>query len=121
MKVKDIYIQFEGLTAISEKELPVKVALLVQKNLSKVQNEIKLTEEVRQKIISKYTDEKATKEADEGIIMLRKDKLDDFNKEHDELMNQDVEVKLNEISIKDINDITIKPRVLKQLESILTE
>lgn len=121
MKIKKLYEVFEGLNALSQKELPIKVAFLVQKNMSEVQGEIETSEKVRQKLIEKYKDEEKTKAADPGMVHLQLDKLDDYNKGYNELMDQEVEIKLQKIKISDLDGITVKPIVLRQLDSIITE
>ena len=122
MKIEEIYELNEGLKAIADKELPIKVTFLIQKNMSAVEDEIKNAEVIRQKIIKKYTDEEATKNLKEqGVVQLQKDKLEDFNKEINELMGQEIDVELKKISIDDLDGITMKPVNLNRLRYIIEE
>ena len=122
MKIKEIYELNEGLKAIVDKELPIKMAFLIQKNMSMMEDEIKNAEVIRQKIIKKYEDEEATKNLKEqGVVQLQKDKLEDFNKEINELMGQEIDVELKKISIDDLDGITIKPVDLNRLRYIIED
>jgi len=120
MKIKDLYELHQGLSTIAEKELPVKVAFLIQQNLSNVEAEITNAETIRQKIIQKYMDVEATKELKEpGKIQLYEDKVEDYNRELNELMEQEVDIEFKKISINDLDGLIIKPVVLHQLRFII--
>ncbi|MDD3841072.1 MAG: hypothetical protein PHP06_11025 [Clostridia bacterium] len=122
LRIKNLYQLNEGIKSIADKELPIRVAFLVQKNISVVEAEIKNAEAIRQKIIQKYTDVEATKKLKgQGKIQLQKDKLEEYSKEVNELMEQEVEVELKQININDLDGITVKPIVLDQIKSIITE
>ena len=122
MKIKEIYELNEGLKTISNKELPVKIAFLIQQNISIVDIEIKNAEVIKQKIIKKYTDEEATKKLKEQYkVKLQEDKLEDFNKELNEFMCQETNLELKKISIDDLDGITIKPIELNRLKYIIEE
>ena len=122
MKIKEIYELNEGLKTIVDKELPIKVSFLIQKVLSIIEIEIRNAEVIRQKIIKKYTDEEATKKLKEpGKVQLQEDKLEDFNREINELMDQEVDIKLKKIKIDDLDGITIKPIELNRLKYIIEE
>lgn len=122
MKIKHLYELHQGLGAIADKELPVKTAFLIQQNLAKVEAEVKNAETIRQKIIKKYTDEEATKKLNApGKIQLKPDEVGDCSKELNELMEQEIDIKLREIKIDDLDGITVKPITLNQLRHIFAE
>lgn len=124
MRIKDIYVLFEGLKVIGNKELPVKVAFLVQKNISVVRDELEIVKATKTKLDEKYVDKEKLEENESKLVIenLKEGvKFEDYNKEYDELMNQEVKIKLKKIKIDDLDGITVKPIVLNQLKSILTE
>lgn len=116
LTVQDVYNLNEGLNVINEKELPIPVALKLQRNALKVAQEQQIAGELRKKIIEKYKD----KTLDNGNIKIKKDKLDLFNKEIKELMEQEVKLELETVDPTDLGE-TIQPRVLIQLDKILKE
>lgn len=122
MKIKHLYELHQGLGAIANKELPIKTAFSIQQNLTKVEVEVKNAETIRQKIIKKYTDEEATRKLKEpGKVQLKADKLEDCSRELNELMEQEIGIKLKKIKIDDLDGLTVKPITLNQLRHILAE
>jgi len=124
MKIKEIYTLHEGLMTLADKELPAKVSYRVQKNLSKLESEIKTIQKTTEKLNEKFVDMEKAKDNESQLI---KDNLkdgvtiEDYQKELDELMVQDVEIELRKIHIDDLSDIMIKPVVLSQIEQIIEE
>lgn len=116
LSIKDLYDLTDGLSHLLDKELPTSVAFSIQRNFKKVGDELKASDEVRKKIVEKYKE----KDNKDGSVQLKKDKLDDYKKESDELMGQEVEIDLKPIKLSDLGE-SIKPRTLALLESILEE
>lgn len=114
LTVKDVYDLQEGLHQLNEKELPISVALKVQRNAMKVDSEYKIANDLRRKIIEKYKD----KQLENGNVQIKKEKLDDFNKEIDELMQQEVKLDLEKVDPSELGE-TIKPRILIQISKML--
>ncbi|MCJ0933024.1 hypothetical protein MST22_17875 [Virgibacillus halodenitrificans] len=117
IKVKDIFNIDEGLTTLSEKELPVGVAFHIQRVHKIVGGEVKTAQELRSKIINKYKE----KDLENGRVKLKEDKLEEFNKELEELLDQEVRLEINKININDLNSISITPKTLGLLNTIIEE
>ena len=116
LTVQDIYNLNEGLIVVNEKDLPIKVALKLQRNSLKVNEEYNVASGIRRKIIDKYKDKKL----DNGNVKIKKDKIEVYNKEIKELMEQDVKIELEKINPSDLGE-TIKPRTLILIDKILKE
>lgn len=114
IKVADLYDLGLGLADLADKELAIKVSYKIHRNQQIVTEELQSSEKVRQKIINKYKE----KDVDEGFL-IKKDKIDEFNEELNELMKQEVEVKLQKIKVDELKDIAIKPKTLNMLKTIL--
>lgn len=114
LTIKDVYSLAEGLTLLLEKEFATKTAFTIQRNHSKVMSEFEIANDLRRKIIDKYKE----KDLDNGKVELKEDKKNDYKKEYNELMEQEVEVELKVIKLKDLGE-TIKPRTLGLLEKII--
>lgn len=119
LKVNDLYDLSLGLDDLADKELGISTALKVQRNQKNVSEELIPTNKIREKIIDKYKDDKVR--VANGGVKIKDHKWDIYNKEINELMDQDVELKLEKINIKDLGDISIKPRALTFLSSMLIE
>ena len=120
LKVNDLYNLSLGLADLSNKELPIDLAFKIQKAQKKVRDELIASDEVRQKIIKKYKE----KDLDDGQVQIQKDKIEQYNSEVAELLDQEVKVNIDKISINELkalekDKIKIKPKTLMQLEMIL--
>lgn len=113
---RTLYDLSSGLNKLLDKELPIKVALFVQQNYKKVDDELKPSDEVRKNLIDKYKE----KDNGDGSFNIKKDKFDVFKKEMKELMEQEVDVELKLIQVTDLGDF-IEPRTLGLLEPIIKE
>lgn len=116
LTVKDLYDLTEGLNKLLDKELPTSVAFSIQRNFKKIGEEVKASDEVRKKIVEKYKE----KDNKDGTIQIKKDKINVFQKDNDELMKQEVDVDVKKLKLSDLGE-SIKPRTLGLLESIIEE
>lgn len=115
MKIQDIYNLAEGITALSDKELPTKTAFKISRNQRKIESEVGTCDEVRKKIIEKYKES----DTDDGV-KIQPDKYQEFKTEYDELMKQEIDIELSDIMLDELGD-TAKPRTLMLLENIVKE
>lgn len=116
LTVQDVYNLMEGLGSLAEKELSTKTAFRIQRNQKKVMDEFEIADKLRKKLIEKYKE----KDLDNGTVKLKEDKLHEFKKDYDELMEQEVDIKLSYIYLHELGD-TIQPKVLGQLDTIIRE
>ena len=119
LTVQDIFDLNKGLNEIGEmNNIPIKLAFRIQLIVKKVRDEHAIANDLRTKLIKKYRDDSITER-----VEIEKDHLETFNKEHDELMEQEVEIKhLKKIDISELESIeTIKPNLLLNLNKVLTD
>lgn len=116
MKVKDILNLKQGLGIINENEFPMALAYKLQKISLKVDEEFEVYQGLRTKLIEKYKE----KTLENGNVKIKRDKLPIFNKEHKELTEQDVDIKLDKIKLSDLGE-TIKPSTLVLIDKIIKE
>lgn len=115
MKVKDLLNVSEGLAELSVKEFPVVTALKLRSLNKKVSEALEAPLEVRKSLVEKYKDG----EDDNGNVKLKKEHIQDFQVENEELMEQDIEIELKHIKIAEIEHLELKPRTLILLEEII--
>lgn len=119
LKVSDLYGLDESLTDLSNKEIPITTGLIVKRNLTKVADELRPVNDMRTDLIN---DHKSKIVGD--MAEIDKDKKKDFYKKYNELMNQEVDVKLDKIKLSDLTSVDglkIKPATLTMLDPILIE
>lgn len=113
IKVADLYNLSLGLADLADKELPISISLKIQRNQKAVSEELISSDKVRQKIIKEHTEKKL----DDGLVKLTPKGIEKM----DELMEQEIEIELQDISLEELEGISIKPKTLTQLKTILNE
>ena len=95
----------QSLGAISNKELPVKVSYSIAKNINKIESELKIYSNEKQKLIDKYStkgeDGKTLIDA-ENKIKIADEYLDDWNRDIKELLAIENEVDIHKFSIDEL-------------------
>src|SRR5690625_3425427 len=100
LKVADLYDLSLGLNELSQKELPISLSFKIQRAQKVVSDELIASNKIRQQLVGKYKE----KELKNGDVQIKKDKLGTFNNEMKELMSQEVDVEIEKIKIKDLED-----------------
>jgi hypothetical protein len=112
-KLEEIYNLSEGIGELAKKEMPTKVALRISRNQRKLIEEVRTADVLRQKLIEKYRDEKVKDK-------IKEDKQKEFKEEFDELMSQEIDIKLDCINLSDLGEL-VQPRLITLLASIIKE
>ena|SRR5699024_1448946 len=117
LKVNDLYNLSLGLAELSVKELPIKLAFKIQRAQKIISEELIASDKLRKKLIDKHKE----KDFDDGSVQIKKNDIKIFGEKMDELMQQEVEVNIEQIDMKELEktNIKIKTETLMQLESIL--
>ena len=130
MKIKagELKMIVEGLIEILNIELPVKPSYWLARITNKVESELKAFEKTRMGLIAKHA-----KKDKNGNPMFILDKngnpkrpheynvpnIEAFNKEFNELTEQEFEINIDPIKLDALGDIRIKPVILAKLEKII--
>ncbi len=114
------------LRRLNQLELPVKVAFVLSKNAKVIEKELGHYSEAREKLVKKYAvlDENDMPLADEhGNLQFKEGCIEDWNSDINELLNIDVNVKLQTLSIHDLfkSDLRITPAELSLIDFMLKE
>lgn len=126
IKVGELKVIGEGLSEILGKELPVKPSYWLARIATKLDSELRAFEKARVNLVIKYA-----RKDEKGNPIVKKDKdgkptrdydvpdMDAFNKEYDELAEQEIEININPIKLDALGDINLKPIILAKLEKII--
>lgn len=117
LKAFQLYELDEGLADLGDKELPISTSLKIQRTHKAVKNELDPINKVRQKIVNKYKD----KVLENGGVKIKQDKIEICRKELDELMNQEVELKVSKVNVKELENISVKPKTLGMIGGLLVD
>jgi len=118
LKVAELYGLDESLTELANVEFPIGLALKIKRNLSKVADELMPINDMRTELINDHKGK-----TDGNMVQIKPNEQEEFYKKYNELMNQEVDIKLDKINLSDLadEDIKVKPKTLTLLEPILRE
>ena len=106
----------EALQRLIEKELPVKTAFKLNRFIKAVEPELNNFEEQRVKLVKKYG-----KEDEKGNITVTSDNVEAFISELNDLLEIDVDIKFETISIDAFGDTTIPTKDIFLLDYLIKE
>ncbi len=115
LKVKDLYDLSLGYGELADKELSTAISFNISRAQKIVSEELIAADKVRKKIVDKYKD----KDLPDNQVQIKKDKIKQFDKEMDELMEQDVDVNINKIKLADLSDLKVKPKTFLYLDKVI--
>lgn len=98
---KEIVNSVSILGAISQKQLPVRVSYVIAKNIINIQEELKVYNVEREKLIKKYSelDEDGNTKIENGSIKLKDDCINNWNKDMEELLNIENEINIQKFKM----------------------
>ncbi len=114
LKLSTIVNSKEALQEVLKKELPIKTAYRIQKNLRLIEPEFNQYEEIRSKLIKEKYGEEGV---EEGNWSVKPNRMKDFVKELDELASEEIELDIIKVSLPD--DFKITPTNVYLLEWML--
>ncbi|WP_286233358.1 DUF1617 family protein [Romboutsia ilealis] len=114
------------LGALTQKQLPVKVSYAIAKNISKIENELKIYNIERQKLIDKYCvkDEEGNNVIDENNqLIIADENMTDWNNAINELLDIEVEIDIHKFNINDLmySNVEFTPSELMLIEYMIEE
>lgn len=97
------------LGTLTNKQLPVKVSYAIAKNVSKIESELKIYNDERQKLLDKYCikDEEGKNKIDENNqLRISDEHLESWTKDVEELLNIEIEIDIHKFNINDLLNST---------------
>ena len=124
MKIKagEINTILMGLNQVGDFDLPVKISYWFARTARELQSEIEVFEGQRIKLLKKYS-----QVDDKGELILDKDNqaqlLDEetFKEEYIKIADGDIELKMNKIDIKALEEVNIKPKIMSLLLPLIED
>jgi len=100
LKVKDVFDMDSVLTKLVERDLPIKISFKLGKFVKALLDQARGIEESRVALMKKYT-----KQDDNGKFIIDPDKAEDFRKEFDELLKEDITLLLDPLPYSILTEI----------------
>ena len=114
LTVGEIVASSQVLQLIANTKMPVKTSYRLNKMLRKVSKEVEVYEEERKKIFDELGEEK-----EEGSLQIPKDNMPEATKLFDELVSEEIEVELPEITLEHLGEMELTPLEMQALEPLL--
>ena len=114
------------LGELNNAKLPVKVAYAITKNINKINSELKAYNEEKTKLINKYgekDEEGKLKVEENGIIHLKEEFIEDYNRDIKELLAIENEIDIHMIQLDDLlnSKYDISPAELSAIDFMIEE
>ena len=113
------------LSALTNKQLPVKVSYAIAKNVTKIEAELKTYNSEREKLLEKYSKkgEDGKSITENGNIIIQEDKIQEWDKDIADLLVIENEIDIHKFSINEFNnkDYDISPAELMTIDYMITE
>ncbi len=121
-----------AIVSLKEKKLNIRTSFNLIKNFKMLEEEIKMLEEVRTKLVNDVQKCYAERTEDDEFIQedsvfgvkIKEDKIEEAQKYHGEyvnLLNERVNIPLYTINIQELEDVDIEMSVIANLEKILID
>jgi len=93
-----------ALGAISQKNLPIKVSYVLAKNISKIEDELKLYNKEKQKLIDMYSikDEEGKPLIEDNNIRIAEEYITDWNRDIKDLLDIENEIDIHKFHIDEL-------------------
>lgn len=114
------------LGSLAQKQLPIKISYAIAKNVSKIENELKIYNDERQKLLDKYCikDEKGKNKIDENNqLKISDENLDDWNKSINELLDIEINIDIHKFNKEDLlnSNCEMTPSELMLIDYMIEE
>ncbi len=122
VKLKDLVSGLESLKVLSDQKLPVFTSFTISLFIKNIAPIIDTYEKERNKLIFELGVPAKDKDGKEtGTFTFENKKAEEFNKKINEVLSADLEVKIPQIKIKDLEGVNIEPKHLIALTFMLIE
>lgn len=119
LKLGTIQAAQPGLIDIMKAQMPIKLSYAVSRNIKKLEPWLRDVENKRLDLVKKY----GAKDEKTGIFAVTKENEDAFNKEYDEMADQEVDVDMWKLSLAKLSEVGVRltPLQLVALEDFIED
>lgn len=125
MTNREMQSKVQVLNSISNKQFPVKCSYAIAKNIETINNELKIFEKEKIKIINEYTekDKNGENKVLNNRFVFKNGTEEECNKKYNELLDIEIELNLRKININDFieSNVNFTPGELVDLDFMITE
>lgn len=121
--VQDIVSSINTFKAIAAQQLPVKTAYSIARLIKEIDRENEIFISARQSLINKYgqRDEDGNLISEDGNLYIQKDKIQIFKEELQELLNSEIELNAEKISVENLGDVQLTSLQVSEILAFIKE
>jgi hypothetical protein len=108
--IEQIINSKDVLKNLGSQKMNASIAFKIQRNIRKLNPEIENFQTVMKDIVEKYSDKK------DNYFEVRESERNEYQKELNELLKEEVEVDISQINIDDFSNIQLTPFELMQID-----
>lgn len=101
---------------ISLDDIPIKTSFKIAKSIKNFNDEYTAFEDSKTKLFKKYGEENK-----EGNLEVKKENIEKFKKEIEDLMEIKINIKVPKVTLKELGDIKISPGDIANLDILIVE
>jgi len=113
VKVVDILNANEGLKKIASLPINIKVSYQLMRLGNKISDELKVFDDKRKELLNKYG------EINEGNWKVKEENMTDFTKDINDILEEDVDIEFEPISLDNLGDVKISLADLNLLKAFI--
>lgn len=102
-----------SLKDLADKDVNIRIGIALAKNIKEFNEVLEVYNESRRKLFEKYG------ETIDDRILITEENTEVFNKEHKELLEQEVDVTINMIKVDELENVNIKTSTLMSLDWLI--
>lgn len=122
MKLKKLVESTPSIQQLAMLKLPVSVSFKIANFTKKADPELKTFSEIRDNKIKELGELKKDEDGNETTdYEVKKENVDQYKKEIEELLDQDVDLYVPEINLSELGDLKIEPAILANLDWLIKE
>ncbi len=116
MKLRILVEATEAIQKLLDLRLPSKTSFKIQRSLRPILSELETFENERKALIQRFA-----QPDDDGRLQIPPDKMDEFLKEMNDLLDVEIDLSVSKISIEELGDTEMSVRDLLLLEFLFEE
>lgn len=124
LKLNELLNATDALQTLSKKSLQARPAFQVVRLLKAADKEIQEFNDIRVKVVNQYGDKDENGELitdENGNCHIAPEHINEFNKELNDLLNTEIEINANALSLGDLEELEFTPSDLALLEPFIEE
>jgi hypothetical protein len=120
-KLSELFGITRSLPKLTDKELPIKISYRLLKFMKRASEEMDVLEKARVKLVEKYSDKKNKNKEDEKEVKVADENKNEFQEEFAKLLEEEIEIDFDIISISELGDISFAAKDLMFLDKIIKD